>query len=172
MARTLADGKTKFTVLTTAPVDPAAPDAAELNAGIDLSCDVLTSDFAWQATDSDAVGDQKTLCEKGNSTTFGASNYTTGITLFRLFDPETGAADTANEAGWEALKEKGTTVWAYARETGKDSTEDWAAGDEIYLGGKVVTDEPQRLDGTGFIRRRIPLGAQGLHSNIEVAAGV
>lgn len=162
MAHTLADGKTKFTILTAAPADPDAPTAEELNAGIDLSCDILSTDFNWTATDSDAITDQKPLCAKGNTTTFGASNYTLGVTLFRYSD--------AGEDGWEALQEKGATIWGYARETEKDSTEAWAADDEIYLGGKVVTDSPQRIDGTGFIRRRIPLGAQTMYENIVVAA--
>lgn len=169
MARMLADGKTKFTVLTTAPADPAAPTAAELNAGIDLSCDILSSDFAWSATGSD-TNNEKSLCVTGNAVTYGASNYDLGLTLFRLFDKTTGAPDTTNEAGWTALKEKGTTVWGYARESGKDSTEEWEAGDEIYLGGEVVTDLPARTDGTGFIKRRVPLGAQRMHDNIVVAA--
>lgn len=170
MARVLADGKTKFTVLTTAPENPAAPTATELNAGIDLSCDILSSDFTWTPTASDTV-DEKALCATGNSVVFGSSNYDLGVTLWRQFDATTGAPDTANEAGWAALKEKGTTVWAYARESGKDSTEDWAADDETYLGGEVVTDLPTRTDGTGFIKRRVILGAQRMHDNITVAAG-
>lgn len=170
MARVLADGKTKLTVVTTAPANPAAPTATELNAGIDLSCDILSSDFTWTPTASDTV-DEKALCATGNSTVFGSSNYDLGLTLWRQFDPTTGAPDTASEPGWAALKEKGTTVWAYARETGKDSTEGWAASDEIYLGGEVVTDLPTRTDGTGFIKRRIVLGAQRMYDNITVAAG-
>ena len=106
MARVLADGKTKFTVLTTAPADPAAPTATELNAGIDLSCDILSSDFTWTPTASDTV-DEKALCATGNSTVFGSSNYDLGVTLWRQFDPTTGAPDTASEPGWAALKEKG-----------------------------------------------------------------
>lgn len=167
-ARVLADGKTKFTVLVTAPADPAAPTATELNAGIDLSCDILSSDFNWSNADSDKIA-EKALCAKGNSNAIGASNYTTGITLWRKFDVSTGAPDPADEAGWEALKAKGATVWAYARETGKDSTEEWAASDEIYLGGEVVTDAPQRTDGTGFIKRRIPMEASDLRENLVVA---
>jgi len=169
MARVLADGKTKFTILTVAPKNPAAPTAAELNAGIDLSCDILTSDFNWSATGSETI-DEKALCAKGNATTFGASNYDTGFTLWRLFDEATGAADVEAEDGWAAVKNKGTTIWGYARETGKDSTEPWEAGDEIYLGGEVVTDLPQRTEGTGFIKRRIPLGAQRMYDNIAAAS--
>lgn len=165
MARVLADGKTKFTILTTAPANPAAPTVSELDAGIDVSCDILTGDFTWTPTDSDPITDQKALCDKGNTTTFGASNFDTGLTLFREFGQE------VQEKAWEALSEKGNEVWGYARETDKDSTEAWAADDEIYLGGKVVVDEPQRIDGEGFIRRRIPMGAQSMHTNIKVAEG-
>lgn len=169
MPRVLADGKTKFTILTTKPADPGAPTAAELNAGIDLSCNVLTSDFNWSATDSDKIA-EKALCDVGNSNAIGASNYTTGFTLWRYF-LTAGGVDTAADAGFTAVQEKGTTLWAYARETDKDSTEDWAANDDIYLGGEVINDTPQRLDGTGFIKRRIPLEAQRMYDNIKVAAG-
>lgn len=167
-ARVLADGKTKFTVLITAPVNPEKPTATELNAGIDLSCDILSSDFNFSNADSDKIA-EKPLCAKGNSNAIGASNYTTGITLWRKFDAATGAPDLADEPGWEALKNKGATIWAYARETGKDSTATWAASDEIYLGGELATDAPQRTDGTGFIKRRVPLEAQKMYENITVA---
>lgn len=169
MARVLADGKTKFTILTTKPADPAAPTATELNAGIDVSCNVLASDFNWSAADSDKIA-EKALCDVGNSNAIGASNYTTGITLWRYY-ATAGGVDATADAGFAALKEKGTTVWAYARESDKDSTEAWAAADEIYLGGEVITDTPQRLDGTGFIKRRVPLEAQRMYDQIAVAAG-
>ena len=57
-AKVLADGKTKFTVLTTKPANPAAPTAAELNAGIQLADHVLTSDFSFGAVDSDKVAEK------------------------------------------------------------------------------------------------------------------
>ena len=169
MARVLADGKTKFTILTTRPADPKAPTAAELNAGIDLSQRVLASDFNWSATDSDKIG-EKALAESGNSNAIGASNYTTGITLWRYFDEESGSVDAEEDAGFTATRAKGTTVWGYARETAKDPDEEWASGDDIYLGGEVLTDTPQRLDGSGFIKRRIPLEMQRGYDNIKVAA--
>lgn len=169
MARVLADGKTKFTVLVTAPVNPAAPTATELNAGIDLSCDILASDFAWTATDSDKVA-EKALCDTGNSNAIGAGNYSAGLTLWRKYAVG-GGPDTAAELGWTALLEKGSEVYGYARESDKDSTEAWEAADEIYLGGSVVTDTPQRTDGSGFIKRRIPMEPQRMYDNIVVAAG-
>ncbi|MGO1607593.1 MAG: hypothetical protein ACTHXF_08960 [Brevibacterium yomogidense] len=171
MPRTLADGKTKFTILTARPEDPAAPTATELNAGIDLSCDILSSDFTWGATDSDKVA-EKALCDVGNANAIGASNFQAGVTLWRYFAPE-GGFDETEDAGFEALKRKGTTVWGYARKTDKLSTEDWEAADEIYLGAEVSTDEPQPpSDQGGYIKWRVPMEPQRGYPFTEVAAGV
>lgn len=170
MPRVLADGKTKFTILTTKPANPEAPTATELNAGIDLSASVLASDFNWSNADSDRVA-EKALADSGNSNAIGASNYTTGVTIWRYY-ATAGGVDATADAGYAALKEKGTTVWGYARESDKDATDAWEAADEIYLGGEVITDAPQRLDGSGFIKRRIGLEMQRGYDNIAVAAGV
>ena len=167
-ARVLADGKTKFTVLTTKPANPAAPTAAELNAGIDLSMHVLTSDFTFGAVDSDKVA-EKALGASGNANAIGASNYQIGLTIWRKF-LTAGGFDTADEAGWSALKVKGTTAWAYARQTDKDASAAWAATDEVYLGAEFTTDTPQRTDGTGFVKYRIPGEVQTGYPFIAVAA--
>ena len=169
MARVLADGKTKFTILTTKPVNPAAPTATELNAGIDLSCDILSSDFTWGATDSDKIA-EKALCDEGNANAIGASNYAGGFTLWRKFATGGGFDETA-ETGWAALKEKGSTLYGYARQSDKDATDAWAATDEIYLGAEFITDTPQRTDGSGFIKYRLPVEIQKGYPFIEVAAG-
>ena len=128
-ARVLADGKTKFSILTTKPVDPANPTATELNAGIDLSQAVLTSDFTFGAVDSDKVA-EKALGSSGNANAIGASNYQAGFTIWRKF-ATAGGFDAADETGWAAVKDKGSTVWAYARQMDKDASEDWAATDEF-----------------------------------------
>lgn len=169
-ARVLADGKTKFSILTTKPVNPAAPTATELNAGIDLSQDVLTSDFTFGAVDSDKVA-EKALGSSGNANAIGASNYQAGFTLWRKF-ATAGGFDAASETGWAALKVKGTTVWAYARQMDKEASAQWAASDEIYLGAEITTDTPQRTDGSGFIKYRIPCEPQTGWPFIAVAAGV
>jgi hypothetical protein len=168
-ARVLADGKTKFTILTTKPANPAAPTATELNAGIDLSQDVLSSDFTFGAVDSDKVA-EKALGDEGNANAIGASNYQVGFTLWRKFATAGGFDETA-ETGWAAVKEKGATLWGYARQMDKDASEDWAAADEFYLGAEFTTDTPQRTDGTGFIKYRIPGEPQKGYPFGEVAAG-
>ena len=65
MPKVLADGRIKLVALTTAPVDPAAPTVSELDAGIDISCKVMHSDYSLGPTDSDTM-DEKELCALGN----------------------------------------------------------------------------------------------------------
>lgn len=169
MPKSLADGRIKFSILTTKPANPAAPTVAELNAGIDASCRILHSDFTWGATGSETVA-EKELCKKGNFNALGASNYEGGISPFRYFNSSTGAPDPTEDAVFAATKTKGTKLWCYAREIGKDATAAWAAGDEIYLGGEVDTDSPQRIDTAGYIKRRVPLVFQDAWENIAAAA--
>ncbi|WP_163540837.1 hypothetical protein [Occultella kanbiaonis] len=168
MPRSLADGKVKFTILTTAPAIPSAPTAAELNAGIDASCNILSSDFQWSAAASD-TNNEKALCVEGNANVPGASNYTGSMSPFRYFDTLTGAPEADEDDVFQAAKVKGTEFWGYARETSKKSTEDWAADDEIYLGGRVVTDSPQaQATRTGYTKYTVPLLFQEGWQFIEV----
>lgn len=171
MPRSLADGKTKFTVLTAEPVDPTSPTITELNAGIQAAANILASDFTWGAADSDTIA-ERSLADKNNVNAYSASNYTAGVTPFRYFDDTTGAPDPAEDTLFAALKEKGTELWCYARRTGKDAGEVWAADDEIFLGAKVITDEPQPpSDSGGYIKFRVPMQVQEAYPFIAAAAG-
>ena len=167
--RSLADGKLKFSILTTAPANPAAPTVTELNAGLDASPYVLTSDFNWTNAES-ATFDEKPLSQKGQAQTLGMSMYTLAATIFREYAPE-GGVSTEDDATFQALKAKGTTVWGYARETDKDATEPWAETDECYLGGEVQTDAPARVGNEGSIKRRVIFLPQSMHEDITVAVG-
>lgn len=169
MPRSLADGKTKFTVLTTKPADPENPTPTELNAGIQADANVLASDFLFGATDSDTVG-EKSLRDKNNANALGASNYQAGATVFRYFDETTGLPDATEDELFDAVKEKGTLLWAYARKTGQDADEDWAAGDEFYLGAEIITDTPQPpSDLGGYVKFRVPMQVQKAWPFGEVA---
>jgi hypothetical protein len=158
MPKSLADGHLKFTILTTKPADLSAVTAAVLNGGIDASCAVLASDFTFSAADSDKVN-EKALCTTNNANAIGADNFTAGATFFRYFD-EDGNVDLTEDEGYQAVKEKGTTVWGFVREDGKLSTADWAADDE-YLWMELLTDRPQRPQNAGgYIKRRTPFEPQ------------
>lgn len=158
MPRVLAEGRTKFVILTTAPTNPAQPTTTELNAGLDLSCKTLADDFTFGAVDSDKVG-EKALCDSGNANAFGASNFQMALTLFRYY-LAAGGIDTTADAGFTALKLKGTTLWAYARQTEKVYSAAFATGDEIYLGAEFTNDNAQRPGNGGWTKWRIPCEVQ------------
>lgn len=169
MPKSLADGHIKLAVLTTAPANIGSPLVAELNAGINAACRILASDFNWTAADSDKVA-EKALCDINNVNALGASNFTAGLTIFRYFNAGTGVADPTEDSLWTATKSKGTTLYLYARKTGKLESAPWAASDEIYLGGSVLVDNPQEpSDAGGYIKKRIPLEPQSMFPNIAAA---
>ena len=169
MPKSLAQGRVKVAILTTAPANPAAPTLAELNAGINAACAILASDFALSAADSDKVA-EAALCDAANVNALGAGNYTIGLTIFRFFNGASlGQADATADVLFTAAKTKGTTLWIYPRKTGKLETAAWAAGDEIYLGAEFLTDTPQDQSG-GFIKFRVPGEVQKAYPFIAAAA--
>lgn len=159
MPKSLADGHIKLTLLTEAPEDPEAATDDELNAGEDIQCEVLASDFTFTATDSDKI-QEKALCDTSNVNALGASNFQAALTFFRRYDLSTGAVVTAEEPGYQAVKAKGTTVWLFMRKSGKADDDAWAATDE-YLWMEVLSDNAQEVTGGGYIKRRIPFEPQG-----------
>lgn len=171
--RSLAAGRTKFTICTTEPADPENPTATELNAGIQADEFLMKNDFLWGATDSEKI-DEQTLRQKNKSNTLGEGNFQGGATVFRYWKVA-GGADTGvggEDLTYQALKTKGTTLWGYARHTDKDAEEPWAAGDEIYLGAEFITDEPQRpSDMAGYTKWRVPFEIQKAFPQIAVAGG-
>jgi hypothetical protein len=165
-----ADGRKKFTLLLAKPAATSGiPTAAELNAGKDISCAVLDSDANWTNTASDRFN-EKAACQTGNSQALGAGNFDTALTFLREY-LTAGGIDTAGlDAGYQAVKTRGTTVWIYLRETDKASTAPWAVGDEIHLGGEVVSDAPTRVNNDGNIKRRIEFLPQNMISEKLVTA--
>ena len=170
MPRSLAAGRRKVTILTTAPANPEAPTVAELNAGIQASPRILASDFMFGATDSDTIA-ERALSEEANANALGASNFQFGMSVWRFFT-EAGIADADADDVYQALKTKGAEVHVYLRETSKRSAEPWALTDEISLGARVQLDLAQMpTDDAGYIKRRIPGQVQEAWPDIEVGAG-
>ncbi|MFF2822616.1 hypothetical protein ACFVRV_06135 [Arthrobacter koreensis] len=172
MPKSLADGRIKVVALSTIPADPFAPTVTELTAGVDISCRILSSDYTLGPTDSDKIA-EKELCKEGNANALGPSNYTAAVTPFRYFDDTTKQADPIEDAVFELLKEKGTTVYLYERQSAKKSTEPFAAGDEVE-GYEVTTDNPQKpSDMGGYIKRRVPMEVQTawLNGKVKAAGG-
>lgn len=172
MPTPLADGKTKVTILPTAPANPKAITLAELEAGIDASCAIMMSDYNVGAATSESV-DEKALCQEGNATTWGASNGTMEFTLFLDYD-EDHKLDVTSDKGkaYEAVKSKGTQIYLVQRETSKTSKEDWAVGDEYeYFHG--IADNPTHIDRTGYVKRKVTAAFQEmeLEGVVEAVGG-
>lgn len=154
--RMLATDKTKFALLTTEPVNPAAPSASELNGGIDASMLVSKDGFAFSSGDPETIN-EPVLGSASNSQIPTLANYNAGFVLWRQFlagggfDP---TADAAFAAVSTALK-NGTPVWLYARKTDKLASAAWAAGDEIYLGQRVLVSAIKSNEVTGYIKYEI-----------------
>ena len=171
--RSLAAGRTKLVVLTTAPTDPKNPTLAELSAGIDISCRVKGSSFKGGPTDSEKV-DSDLLCEDIKSQAYGQSNYELEYEPYRYWDPTTKqfeagttGADIGDKA-YQLVKEKGTYLHYYVRRTFKKSKEDFTAGDEVmYLAG--ANDWPQFVDGDGYQSRLVKVTVDAADPNAKVA---
>lgn len=167
MPKTLADGRIKLVALTARPTDPTAITPTIANAGVDLSCRILKSDYRLSPTGSDTIPDTE-LCSTGNAVAYGASNYEGMVTPFRYLDDD-GKADTENDIAWTTLKQKGTTLWLLERE-GPEYDVPFEAGDEYEI-YEVITDEPQKpSDRTGFIKRNVPLGVQRKWNGVIASA--
>ena len=166
--KTLADAKTKVTMLTTVPANLSAITTTELTAGIDVSCLLAKSGTRFSATGSETVADQA-MCE-GNTQVFGASNYEAAAAVFWMLDSADGGYAAADNAAYEALKAKGSRVVFVLRE-GPDYSDAWAVGD-VYDAFEVITDNPQRpTETSGYIKRIIPMQVQKAVLDKAVVAG-
>lgn len=166
--KTLADGKTKLVILTTAPADPSAPTVAELAAGTDVSTMVAKSGTRVSATGSDTVNDSP-LSASSNAVVYGASNYEGAVVPYWLLDPVDGSYTAGDNAAFEALTPKGTVVWFVLREgPGFDLAMVAADVVDVY---KIITDNPQKPTETGaYIKRTIPVAVQAAYEHVTVAA--
>ncbi len=166
--RMLSKGRTKVAFLTVKPVDVANPTVAELNGGIPNAADFIPSSlWTWRAGDP-STEDDTPLSRQFTAQVPNEATYDLSAGVYRGFAAN-GSYDPVEDALFEAMKVMGTTLWGYARKTGKLSTEDWADGDEFYLGGEVMTSNPKEVD-TGMIKFEVPLYAQDMYEFGTVGA--
>ena len=168
--KTLADARTKVALLTTVPADLSTITTTALTAGIDVSCLLAKSGTRFSATGSETIADQA-LCDEGNTQVFGTSNYEAAAAVFWMLDSADGGYASADNAAYEALKEKGSRVVFVLRE-GPEYTDAWATGD-VYDAFEVITDNPQKPSETsGYIKRIIPMQVQKAALDRAVVAGI
>lgn len=174
MPRSLAAGRTKIILFAAKPTGDlsALPASAFTGSGaIDASCRVSREGFNLGATDSDSFSDPA-LCEEVAAETPGPSKYEGNLPVFRYFDaegkPETGAGGEIGDALFQAVKEKGTTLWVARRDTSKKSSVAMGVGDEYEI-YEVITDEPKEAPQEGYIKRSVKLFVQSRVKGVVAA---
>jgi hypothetical protein len=157
---TLADGRTRVDMTLTEPDGydvgdgPLEVPIADVAALIDTCGQINKPDFRMSATASDTVPDQA-LCEEGNGTAFGASNFEGTMTVLRQTDAD-GNPDPLLDTVYVAVGEKGTTAWYFVRK-GPKAKVPLAVGDTGWI-WEWSSDEPQEpTDQAGYIKNTIPL---------------
>lgn len=169
--RMLSNGHARVAVLTTKPTNLAAPTVLELNGGVTGTANA--ADFIPKSLWKWGAGDPKTVSDPALSATFEAEvptedTYDLALGVYRGYTAA-GAVDATEDALFAATKVRGTTLWVYARWTAKLSTDAWAATDEIYLGGAVITGTAKPLS-EGWIKYEVPLYPQTMFNFIAAAA--
>lgn len=136
--------------------DIAAPTLTELAAGVDLTCQMVTT-YEVRPDGSDTTN-ERAVCETSNVVTPTVQNYMGRFELFRQWDAQ------ANE--WETedvleYLEFGDLGW-FVRRLGLPQDTDYAAAQvvEVY---KFMVDSPQTQGGTGsgYLKATVPLLQQG-----------
>lgn len=167
MPRMVDQGKTK---LTWVPgdggiVNPAAPTTAELTAGVDLSC-VMVSTYEVRADGSDTTN-ERAVCETANVVAPTVQNYMGNLNMFREINDATGLAEADDPLNTFDFGDVGYFV----RRLGKPYTTAYAASDvvEVY---KFMADTPQIQGGTGegYLKATVPLLQQGVFDLRAVVA--
>lgn len=176
MPKSLAAGHTKL-ILADSALMSAADDKTALSLATDfatmtdISCRIAQSDFKLGPSGSNTVSDPA-VCDEIAADVPTSSKYDGNITPFRYFD-ETGKAETGTggeigDAAFQAVKEKGATIWILRRDTSKLSTDALEVGDEYQL-FECVCDDYQETPQDGWIKHPTPLFVQNRWKGTLVA---
>ena len=162
MPRSIADARKKVSILLDGvpadlPTTGAVIPAALLNSD-DATCNIAKNDFRMSATASESINDPR-LCDEGNASVLGASNYEASWSIFRYFD-EDGQVDPDEDWLFDLVRAKGATVVAALRENGRMYDQEWQEGEEGEL-WVMKNDNPQRpTDTGGYIKRVTPFAVE------------
>lgn len=173
MSARLADSDiTKIVVILGGVEDIANPTLAELNAGVDITCAVVEG-YELGMTASDARNSSRSVCDTGNITEFGSSNYAGNFTFLREGDKEATEQNSAylraanfftdRDIRFDVVRRGGVPD---ALESVKSHKEEFVEGDVVEVYG-FVTDHPQYRtgqDGNADATFTVPLGQQSRYN--------
>lgn len=140
----LSPNTTIWWVPTAGVANYLAPTAAEINAGTNLSCAIVTG-YTLNATDSD-VDNTKSICDNSNTSNPTFDNYDGNLTFFRSI-----VADSSGVywAAFNLFKNEGASGYLIRR-IGKNNAAVAAIGDTVSVFGfesDVPTDTESNAGG-------------------------
>jgi hypothetical protein len=145
--------------------DIEAPTLAELAAGRDLTC-TMVSTYEVRMDGSDTTS-ERAVCETSNVDVPTMSNYTARFELFRQWDPVLEAWETEDPLEWLDYK----SVGYFVRRLGFSKDTAYAAGQSVEV-FKLMADEAQTQGGTGqgYLKATVPMFKQGSATTRAVVA--
>lgn len=179
----LADSDiTRIVAILGGVADIENPTVTELESGVDITCAIVEG-YELGMTASDTRDSQRSICDTGNITEFGAANYAGNLTFLREGD----ATATENESAYlraaEFFNDKDIRFDLVRRggvadelDSIKSQTDPFVAGDVVEIYG-FVTDHPQYRTGQNAnsdATFTIPLGQQSRYNTratVTTAAG-
>ena len=121
--------------------DPKNPTAAEINAGVNISCAIVTG-YSLNPADSD-TDDSRSICDNSNAQSPTFDNYEGDLTFFR--DADAANAESVFNKAYGLFKNVGASGYL-VRRIGKTADMPAAAGDYVSL-FKFTSDYMRSLDG-------------------------
>lgn len=158
MPRFVDNGVTKLYWVEgdTGITDVSAPTVAQLNAGVDVTCSMVST-YEVRADASDTTN-ERAVCETANVVAPTIKNYMGNLVLFRLINASTFVPETGDPIN---VFEYGIVGW-FVRRLGAAFDVAWAANDQVEV-YKFMSDVPQIQGGTGegYLKATVPLLQQG-----------
>ena len=156
----------------TSIANPAAPTAAEINAGLNLSEAIAWNNFELGSSGSDDV-DDRAITDVGNAISRGFPDFSATLDFFR----EANAADSASiyQQAFELFKESGILGYLVVR-YGQAAPDTVAVAGQIvsdyYFVTDYVADDTEGDDSVKFEVSFLPQGTLNEHVVIKTATPV
>lgn len=117
----------------------AAPTAAELNAGVEITCLVTAADYALGVTGNETITDPA-LCDDVETSVPGRATVEAGMNFFRF-------KDGVDDIGWTTFDGRGLHGYLVQRigqitDTQKQEDVAFAAGNQVQV-YEAITHDPQ-----------------------------
>ncbi|ALY08390.1 major tail protein [Arthrobacter phage Amigo] len=156
MAKMMSPNTTIWWVPLAGIANPMAPTVAEINAGTNISCAIVTG-YTLGATASD-TDDSKSICDDANVQTPTFDNYEASLTFFRS---DLTAVTAIYQTAFNLFKTPRVEGYLVSRQ-GKKSDQVAASNDLVSV-YRVISDSPQDLDAEGSaVQFTVPFLPQGV----------